>query len=225
MSKYGTYIWILLLVLAAGFLIYPVTNRLFLEATSNHPYIMGFVKFSILSMMGEFLAARIVYGKWIKIRGMAPKMIVWGILGIMIVAMFSVFTHGVDGAANDGLLFIHGSKLLRAFLISAIMNLTFAPVFMATHRVTDLYIDRCYAGETTSIPEIISTIDWGKFIKDIVIKTIPLFWIPAHTITFMLPGGYKVLFAASLSIVLGLILSSAKMKNSKIPANSQTAGV
>ncbi len=103
--------------------------------------------------------------------------------------------------------------MLRAFLISAIMNLTFAPVFMASHRITDLYIDSRYAGKATSVSQIIGTTDWGKFIKDIVVKTIPLFWIPAHTITFMLPGGYKVLFAASLSIVLGLILSFAKMKN------------
>lgn len=213
MSKYGTIIWLSLLAIAAGFLIYPATNTLFLEATAKHPYIMGFVKFSILSMMGEFLAARFVYGKWTKIKGMIPKMCVWGILGVMIVAMFSIFSHGVDGAASDGLLYLNGSRLLRAFLISAIMNLTFAPVFMASHRITDLYIDSRYAGKATSVSEIIATTDWGKFIKDIVVKTIPLFWIPAHTITFLLPGGYKVLFAASLSIVLGLILSFAKMKN------------
>ncbi|NTV18536.1 MAG: Mpv17/PMP22 family protein, partial [Bacteroidales bacterium] len=54
------------------------------------------------------------------------------------------------------------------------------------------------------------------FLKFVVGKTIPLFWIPAHTITFMLPDQYKVLFAASLSIVLGLILSYAKLRNQKI---------
>ncbi len=32
---------------------------------------------------------------------------------------------------------------------------------------------------------------------------------------FLLPGQYRVLFAASLSIVLGLILSFAKMRNMK----------
>lgn len=213
MAKYGTIIWLSILALAAGFLIYPATNSLFLETTANHPYIMGFVKFAILSMMGEFLAARLVYGKWTRVRGMMPKMVVWGILGIMIVAMFSLFSHGVDGAAAEGLLFLGGSKLLRALFISSIMNLTFAPVFMASHRITDLYIDSRYSGKAISVSQIIGTIDWEKFIKDIVVKTIPLFWIPAHTITFMLPGGYKVLFAASLSIVLGLILSFAKMKN------------
>ena len=154
MAKYGTFIWLLILALAAGFLIYPATNTLFLETTASHPYIMGFVKFAILSMMGEFLAARLVYGKWTKVRGMMPKMVVWGILGVMIVAMFSLFSHGVDGAAADGLLYLGGSKLLRAFLISAIMNLTFAPVFMASHRITDLYIDNLYAGKATSVKQL-----------------------------------------------------------------------
>ncbi len=38
-------------------------------------------------------------------------------------------------------------------------------------------------------------------------KTIPLFWIPAHTITFLLPEEFRVLFAAVLSVMLGVLLS------------------
>lgn len=224
MSKYGTIIWIGLLAIVAAFLIYPPTHSIFIETTARHPYIMGFVKFAILSIMGEFLAARLIHKKWIMIKGILPKMFVWGVLGMMIVLMFSIFSNGVDGAATQGLLctgcgdscatasmsFI--SKLRRAFLISAIMNLTFAPVFMASHRITDVYIDRRFSGQKSKVSEIIGGIDWGRFIREIVGVTIPLFWIPAHTITFLLPDQYKVLFAASLSIVLGLILSFAKMR-------------
>jgi hypothetical protein len=126
--------------------------------------------------------------------------------------MFSIFSKGVDGAASNNLLWLGNGRVLRAFLISAIMNFTFAPVFMASHRITDVYIDRRYSGEKTPFSTIIGEIDWGRFIKEIVGITIPLFWIPAHTITFLLPDQYKVLFAASLSIVLGLILSFAKMR-------------
>ncbi|MEL7656378.1 MAG: Mpv17/PMP22 family protein, partial [Bacillota bacterium] len=43
-----------------------------------------------------------------------------------------------------------------------------------------------------------------------IIKTIPLFWIPAHTITFSLPGEYQIVVAAFLSIVLGIFLSLKK---------------
>ncbi|MCX7905011.1 MAG: Mpv17/PMP22 family protein, partial [Caloramator sp.] len=50
------------------------------------------------------------------------------------------------------------------------------------------------------------------FISFVVLKTIPFFWIPAHTITFLLPSEYRVLMASFLSIALGAILSLAKRK-------------
>ena len=50
---------------------------------------------------------------------------------------------------------------------------------------------------------------WGFVYK----KTIPLFWIPAHTITFLLPAEYRILVAALLGIVLGVILGIASLKS------------
>ena len=211
---------------------------------------MGFFKFALLSIMGEFLANRIVHKKWVMVKGLLAKMLVWGLLGMMIVLMFSLYTQGVHGAIAKGLLWVGNSandgisargvlnigsqnisiaigaepsfwsRLLTAFYISAIMNLTFGAVFMAAHRITDTYIDSIYDrfdGKSVKNPKptisgVVSTIDWPGFFKFVIGKTIPLFWIPAHTITFMLPDQYKVLFAASLSIVLGLILSYAKLR-------------
>jgi hypothetical protein len=43
-------------------------------------------------------------------------------------------------------------------------------------------------------------------------KTIPLFWYPAHTITFLLPAEQRVLFAALLGIVLGVLLAVSTKK-------------
>ncbi|HBY02841.1 MAG TPA: hypothetical protein DEG92_09955 [Rikenellaceae bacterium] len=264
MAKYGTIIWVGILAVVAAFLIVPDTNEMFKQATGAHPYIMGFFKFALLSIMGEFLANRLVYKKWVKVKGLLPKMLVWGVLGMMIVLMFSLYTQGVHGAIAKGLLWAGNSandgisakgilsigsqnisiaigaepsfwsRLLTAFYISAIMNLTFGAVFMAAHRITDTYIDSVYDRDSVvternqavdenrqgkvidrqrpTISGVISTIDWTGFLKFVVGKTIPLFWIPAHTITFMLPDQYKVLFAASLSIVLGLILSYAKLR-------------
>ena len=51
-------------------------------------------------------------------------------------------------------------------------------------------------------------VQWGFVFK----KTIPLFWFPAHTITFLLPGEMRVLFAALLGVLLGVILSIAARK-------------
>ncbi len=225
MAKYGTVIWVMILAAFAAFLIVPSTHQLFVSATSSHPYIMGFIKFAILSTMGEFLATRLVFKRWQMVPGMLPKMFIWGVLGVLIVMMFSVYADGVSDAINKGLLWTGGvdggfpAKLLKALYISAIMNLTFAPAFMAAHRITDTWIDARYSvnekgdpGKGISISQAISVIDWSGFFKFVVGKTIPLFWIPAHTITFLLPDTYKVIFAASLSIVLGLILSFAKMR-------------
>jgi len=225
MAKYGTVIWVMILAAFAAFLVLPSTHNLFVSATSSHPYIMGFIKFAILSTMGEFLATRLVFKRWQMVPGMLPKMFIWGVLGVFIVMMFSVYADGVSGAINKGLLWTGGvdggftAKLFKALYISAIMNLTFAPAFMAAHRITDTWIDARYSvnekgdpGKGISISQAISVIDWSGFFKFVVGKTIPLFWIPAHTITFLLPDTYKVIFAASLSIVLGLILSFAKMR-------------
>lgn len=214
MAKYGTLIWIGLIMLIAAFLTYPPTHLLFIDTTTAHPYIMGFIKFAILSIMGEFLAVRLVCGKWQKVKGLLPKMLVWGVLGVAIVLMFALYTGGVDSASTKGLIYtgFPNIKILRAFYISVIMNLTFGPVFMAAHRVTDTYIDAKFSGNKISISQAVSQVDWNGFLKFVVAKTIPLFWIPAHTITFLLPDQYKVIFAASLSIFLGLILSFAKMK-------------
>lgn len=214
MAKYGTLIWISLIILFTAFLIYPPTHLLFIDTTTTHPYLMAFAKFAILSIMGEFLAVRLVSGNWQPVKGMLAKMLVWGMLGITIVLMFALYTGGIDSAAAKGLIYTGypSIKILRAFYISAIMNLTFGPVFMAAHRITDTWIDARSSGNKISVPQTISKIDWSIFIKFVVGKTIPLFWIPAHTITFLLPDQYKVIFAASLSIFLGLILSFAKLQ-------------
>lgn len=226
MQRFFTSIWVFILIVFAALLILPASHSLFISTTKEHPFVMGFFKFAILSTMGEFLAARIVFGRWQMIAGIIPKMVIWGILGVIIVLMFSLYSEGVDAAINKGLLWAGSasniadtpspfiSKLLKAFYISAIMNLTFAPIFMATHRITDTIIENRLKKVNLTLSNAVSSINWSEFIRFIVGKTIPFFWIPAHTITFLLPDSYKVLFAASLSIVLGLILSFAKLQSS-----------
>ena len=96
------------------------------------------------------------------------------------------------------------------------MNLTFAPTFMAFHRYTDTYIDLSFEGKKNITPsDVVSRIDWNGFVSFVLLKTIPFFWIPAHTVTFMLPPEYRVLTAAMLSIALGILLSLGKLKSKK----------
>jgi hypothetical protein len=106
-------------------------------------------------------------------------------------------------------------KLLDAFTISATMNLTFAPVMMIFHKITDTHIIKTggsVRGLFSPIPfvAIFKNMNWDVMWNFILKKTIPFFWIPAHTITFLLPAEFRVLFAAILGIALGLILAIKK---------------
>ncbi len=218
-------IWIGLLMIIGFLLTYPLTNEIYTATNRAHPYIMGFVKVSILATMGEVLALRIVSGDYKKPVGVIYKFIVWGFLGMGFVIAFELFANGVTGAMNKGLLPSAApdttlAKLLFAFFTSTFMNLIFAPTFMTLHRLTDTFID-LGQGQFSKIKKVklravTDKIDWYGFISFVVFKTIPLFWIPAHTITFLLPGDYRVLVAEFLSLVLGVILAYSKRENAKV---------
>lgn len=214
--KKGDYLWLAALLAVTTLLFLPEFHQVFLVLTKSHPYLMGFVKFSLLATMGELLALRIEKNTWVRPAVLPARIIIWGLIGITIVLMFELFMNGVNGVATKGLLWT-GSGPVRefwlAFYISATMNLTFAPIFMVVHRILDTYLD-VIAGREGSWPrfaltDLLSRINWQVFIIFIA-KTVLFFWIPAHTITFLLPPEYRVVVAAYLSIVLGAILASGK---------------
>jgi hypothetical protein len=174
----------------------------------------GFVKFALLATMGEMLVVRMTTGNWKKAPGFIWRVVIWGFLGIAITLVFQIFGGGVRHAVDAGYLIGKDSAFLIAFWTSALMNLIFAPTFMAFHRFTDTYLDLKF-GENVQKPTvemIAKKIDWSGFIGFVIKKTIPFFWIPAHTVTFLLPAEYRVLVAALLSMVLGILLTFAKRK-------------
>lgn len=188
-----------------------------MEVTDAHPYIGGFVKFSILATMGDWLGVRILKGKWIIPRGFVYKAIVWGLLGMMITLVFTVFIGGTAVAQTSGKLPFAGSKLAQAFLGSAIMNLTFGPMMYIYHKFGDLYIDAKYEnnGGSVSVKELADKVDWYNIVSFSWLKTCPLIWIPCHTIVFLLPDEYRVLASAFLSILLGILIAISKKSNEK----------
>ena len=180
---------------------------------TNFPYMTAFLKFMLLAPMGELLARRIRTGKWKVPSYLLARAFVWGFLGMVIALAFQLFSGGVIGAIEKGFLPQSESALLNAFMISAIMNVIFAPVMMAFHRFTDTSFDMRFEAVSPTLNMIVERIDWGQFFSVVVAKTIPFFWIPAHTITFLLPSEYRVMMAAVLSIALGMILALAKRKS------------
>ncbi len=206
----GDLVWGFLLAVISAFLIIPATNTVYLILVAAHPFIMGFVKFSVLATMGELLTLRIVSGTWRKPQGLAAKALLWGFFGVLITFMFRFYPAGVIAVTGKE------SGFIFAFLSSAVMNLTFGPVFMAAHRLTDTCIDAFYRERRCLISSAVSGIDWAGFIRFVVGRTIPFFWIPVHTLSFLLPVEYRVLSAAFLSIALGAILAYARRRSSGI---------
>lgn len=206
----GDFLWAAALVAILAAFADPDSGKVLLGLTAAHPYLMGFAKFAVLATMGELLVLRLEAGAWKMPSWLPARAAVWGVVGLLVVLMFSLYGAGVAGAAAKGLLPLGEGWLkvfLSAFWTSAIMNLTFGPAFMAAHRVSDAYIAARAAGKKDRLGDIVASVDWIRFLNFVVGRTIPLFWIPAHTITFLLPNEYRVLVAALLSIALGVILT------------------
>lgn len=195
---------------------------------ASHGMVMSFLKFSILSTLGEMLGCRISTGKYVTPTfGVLPRMVVWGFLGMGINMAMIIFSKGtpmfmqymgmtnaVEAFTTDG---FSMDKLWVALAVSVAMNTIFAPVFMTFHKVTDAHIaahNGSLKALVTPIPmaERLGTLNWQAQWGFVFRKTIPFFWYPAHTITFLLPAEQRVLFAALLGIVLGVLLAVSVKK-------------
>jgi hypothetical protein len=82
----------------------------------------------------------------------------------------------------------------------------------ATEGDPDTWIDQRAEGQRPTLGGVVGLIDWPEFLRFVVGKTIPFFWIPVQTLNFMLPPHYRIIVAAYLSIALGLILAYARRR-------------
>lgn len=227
-SIFGDLFSLLVFVFIAIFLINPKTRQVYIQLNTSHPYILGFLKVGILATFGEILALRVSKNKYVIPTGIVYRFIAWGFLGIVFVVVFELFGSGTKVLLDKELLpYIKEQKIFfQAFYTSLLMNLIFAPTFMAFHRLTDAYIDLSEGSfskmKLIKLNDALFYVDWNTFVNFVLLKTIPFFWIPVHTITFLLPASYRVLVAALLSVALGLILSIRKRTQSKIQ-NSQNS--
>lgn len=199
----------------------------YIHFNAQHGMIMSFIKFALLATLGEVIGLRIKTGTYYKKGfGVLPRAIVWGFLGLTIKMAFVIFAVGTPaflaylGMEEASVLMKQAfsmNKLLVAFSISAAMNLIYAPVMMTLHKITDMHIlenGGTVKGFLTPIQfgQHFVNLNWNVQWNFVFKKTIPFFWIPAHTITFLLPPDFQVLFAALLGVALGMILAIAGMK-------------
>ncbi|WP_430809784.1 MULTISPECIES: hypothetical protein [unclassified Carboxylicivirga] len=193
----------------------------------HHPLIMSFIKFAVLATLGEVIGLRIASGSYsVKGFGLLSRAVIWGLLGVTIKLAFVVFAAGVpvflykmglESAREVMSQPFTMTKLYVALSISVAMNLIYAPLMMTLHRITDTHIIQ-HGGRLQCLVKpiafgaILKDMDWHKQWHFVFKKTIPFFWIPAHTFTFLMPAEYRVLFAALLGIVLGVLLAIAGNK-------------
>lgn len=196
-------------------LVVPTFRETFKKLSSTIPYIMGFIKFSLLATAGELLAAAIANREFTLPVKIIWRFIIWGIIGVWITFMMKVYSAAVGSLMSSGLLVGGDSKFLSALFTSVIMNTTFGPTFMAVHKITDKMLELFAKKEKVTLKSIVKGIDWCGFWGFTILITVPFFWIPAHTVTFLLQPEYQVMMAAALSVALGIILSLGNRNKNK----------
>jgi len=213
------------------FFLFDSLFNFYISFNRAHGIIMAFVKFSILATLGEIIGTRIRTGNYFnKGFGILPRAVYWGFYGITIKIAFIIFISGVPtfldycglhGASGLMAEPLQWKKVLLTFSISTSLNLIYAPVLMTFHKITDTHIIQHNGAfsclfKPLKMKHIITHLDWETQWNFIFKKTIPLFWIPAHTITFLLPKDMQILFAALLGIVLGTLLAVASKKKQTV---------
>lgn len=218
-------------VLLLPFFVFEPVYQWYHSFNAAHGMIMSFIKFAILSTMGEMIGLRIVAGVYNrKGFGILPRMLVWGVLGMGINIAMIIFSNGTPmvlqypGMTEATAIFhapgLSWQKVLVAFAVSVSMNTFFAPVFMTLHKITDTHIlanGGTLRGFFTplNMGEVLAGLNWRVLWGFVFKLTIPLFWFPAHTITFLLPGNMRVLCAALLGVILGILLAVGARKGEK----------
>lgn len=181
------------------------------DVTSACPYVMGFLKVAFLAVFGEMVKNRRKTGSY-KVTSIWARFIVWGFYGLLFTYVFAMFAKGAGALMGSPLWFgvadksSFGYKLLFAFTASFWLNMVFAYPMMLSHEWFNSVIAKKRFVGGAEFLESIDKHAWGSFIP----KTIIYFWIPAHTVTFTLPGSYRILMAAALSVALGFILTLKK---------------
>ena len=172
--------------------------QVYLDWVTLNPMLSAAIQFAILGTLGEIISFSIqkkrfaIPCSWLQLMG---KMIAWAVLGIVIKYGFAGMKGFTQALLDHQLLpsFL-GAGLGKAFTVSVFTNVFFGPQMMAFHRVEDNLIlgQKGFHGITKA---------W---------KTLIWFWIPAHTITFLLPADLQIGLAALWSLVLGIIMGATK---------------
>ncbi|MBK7631059.1 MAG: hypothetical protein IPJ23_10255 [Ignavibacteriales bacterium] len=164
----------------------------YMEYVKAYPIISAMIQFAILGTLGDIVSYWIIKKRIFnpyKTKIIFLKMIEWAILAVFIKYAFVGFNGFVESLiAHNDLPDLAG--IGKSFAISTSMNLQFGPFLVIMHRVLDNLISK--QNNWKNIDKGFYSLLW--------------FWIPAHTITFILPKEFQIGLAALWSLALGIIL-------------------
>lgn len=164
----------------------------YISFVTEYPLASAIIQFAILGTLGEFAAKWMVAKKLYNpfpLKLILWKGVVWGILAISIKYAFIGFEGFVTYLSEMGYL-PQTNTFTKALFKSAAMNLQFGLFLVIFHRILDNLV--------------VKEKNWDNLDKGMM--TLLWFWIPAHTITFMLPREFQIGLAAVWSVALGIIL-------------------
>lgn len=166
----------------------------YIDWVHSWPVLSAMIQFALLGTLGEIVSKWIIqknfrypFGIWLTLW----KMLVWAMLAVGIKYAFKGFGGFLQVLIDAGMWprFSEGG-FGYALSLSALMNLQFGLTLVLLHRVLD------------NIPE--KEKNWKNMDKSIY--SLLWFWIPAHTVTFLMPDALRIGLAAVWSVALGLIL-------------------
>lgn len=167
---------------------------------ASNPLLSAMIQFALLGTLGEVISFSLSQKKlaipcaWWQF---ILKMLAWAILGVLIKLAFIGMKGFALALMEHGFLPLSFKEGLGwAFSVSVLTNLLFGPQMMAFHRLEDNLI--MHQKGFVGIQRSWATLLW--------------FWIPAHTLTFLLPADLQIGLAALWSLVLGLIMGLTRPK-------------
>jgi hypothetical protein len=172
----------------------------YIELVTAQPIITAIIQFAVLGTLGDTISYWIVERRIFSpydFKTLILKIIEWSILAAMIKYAFIGF-HGFVESLIDNNYLPQLEGIGKSFAISTSMNLQFGPLLVITHRLMDNLI----AGKQ----------NWKNLDKGFY--SLLWFWIPAHTVTFILPKEFQIGLAALWSLALGIILGFYNRKAS-----------
>ncbi len=172
----------------------------YIELVTAQPIITAIIQFAVLGTLGDTISYWIVERRIFSpydVKTLILKIIEWSVLAVMIKYAFIGF-HGFVESLIDYNYLPQLEGIGKSFAISTSMNLQFGPLLVIMHRLMDNLI----AGKQ----------NWKNLDKGFY--SLLWFWIPAHTVTFILPKEFQIGLAALWSLALGIILGFYNRKAS-----------